>query len=626
MRLLPVVLALAACARPEPGPPPIFAPDSPALLGSIWPSDARRDADGSVDVSGFPDVESAPLLLRYLAYADAQEGYGTNSPMYVPFGAALDPDGLPSPAESRREESPLQLVVVDPNSPYWGERVPLRSAFYREVGTHRPPNLLAVAPVWGFPLHPRTQYALVLTTALVEPAAGFSAVWDPANPLHATYAPLADALPYLGLEAEDVAIASVFTTGDPTRAMASMARLIHDHMEPPAFSQTITRDPERGNEWHRYYEGTYQSPVFQHGERPYATSGGGLQFAENGAPIVHSWDNMRMSVCTPPDLSNPPPTGWPVVLLAHGTGGDFRSHCGSGNGIAIPSMLGKAGIIGIGIDQPLHGPRGTPTTNVDMHWFNYLNPESGTTNFLQAAIDTVYLARVLAHQQVTLTTDTGELIPLDPARIGYFGHSQGGISGAIALPFVGADLQAAMLSGAGGGLSITILERKDPLDIAAQIEGLLGFPEGDHLDDLHPVTGLVQWITDRTDPINYAPHWFAVDDRLPGGAPMHVLVSSGELDAATPYRSTSAMAVAARLPMVGPAFDPPEGLDLADLPVLGFPSREGATAWDGSTRTAGLTQWAGEDHWVVLDEAEPALMVGGFLEGVATGEPVIATR
>ena len=43
----------------------------------------------------------------------------------------------------------------------------------------------------------------------------------------------------------------------------------------------------------------------------------------------------------------------------------------------------------------------------------------------------------------------------DPNNVVYVGHSHGGEVGAIALPFIGKYVQSVVLSGAGGGLSVT---------------------------------------------------------------------------------------------------------------------------------------------------------------------------
>ena len=70
------------------------------------------------------------------------------------------------------------------------------------------------------------------------------------------------------------------------------------------------------------------------------------------------------------------------------------------------------------------------------------------------------------------------------------GHSQGGLTGALALPWMSQDIEGAVLSGAGGVLAMTIVKRKDPLDFQALMEGILQLDEGDELNELHPMVTL----------------------------------------------------------------------------------------------------------------------------------------
>ncbi len=133
-----------------------------------WPNDIARDADGKLDLTFFPSEGAHPLVTQYLrAFNHRLPGFSPAGAIYFTFGANLDPATLPADAAAtRRAESPLQLLDVDPRSPDRGARIPLQW-FVREAATrYWPAHSLAVAPVFGFPMRPGTRYALVVTDAL----------------------------------------------------------------------------------------------------------------------------------------------------------------------------------------------------------------------------------------------------------------------------------------------------------------------------------------------------------------------------------------------------------------------------------------------------------------------------
>ena len=59
-------------------------------------------------------------------------------------------------------------VDIDPNSPERGQFIPVTMSFQKEASNWYRATLLSIQPVWGFPLRPRTTYALVLTKDFVE--------------------------------------------------------------------------------------------------------------------------------------------------------------------------------------------------------------------------------------------------------------------------------------------------------------------------------------------------------------------------------------------------------------------------------------------------------------------------
>ena len=291
----------------------------------------------------------------------------------------------------------------------------------------------------------------------------------------------------------------------------------------------------------------------------------------------------------------------------------------------VGAKLAEVGMIGIGIDQPLHGTRMTPDTS-DIHRFNFLNPASALGGFRQGALDAIYLVNALTSRQVTFevdaTDDSGQFaVPLNPNKVLFMGHSQGGLTGSIALPWLGDQIQGAVISGAGGGLFTTLMERKNPIDLKLTIESLL-LMEDEDLTALHPVTGLIQHIVEPTDPINYAPFWFKRSGHW-NQKPTSVLVTSGKNDTMTPHETAEALASAAGMGIVSPAMNEPVSHSLQQLDVYTPPVQNNLVGFHGDQVTGALSQWPDGNHFVVFDIPEAAIMYRDFLRGAADGAPSI---
>ncbi|MFZ5481412.1 MAG: hypothetical protein ACOZNI_31920 [Myxococcota bacterium] len=608
--MTPVPLLLACVGVPEPeGAVPVLAGEG--FFGRPFPSDDRL-VDDHPDLSGFPGEGDYPLVDDYLAVSTELDGFGTSSPLWLSFEGSLDTSLLPSPGESTQLGSPILLVDVDRDSPHRGELVPLAFEYTDDATSWTPAHFLAAAPVWGFPLRPATTYALVLRSPLVAPGA-----WEP-DWSEDRWRAVEEALQPLGIVRDEVSLAVSFTTQDPLRETARIARAIREEIGRVPLSGPVTwRDSGDGYD---LYEGWATVPVWQHGERPYATEGGGFRFDEAGAPIVAFWERTRFAVSVP--KGDPPEGGWPVVLYSHGTGGDYLTFAG-GSAQDEATVLGREDVAVVGISQPLHGDRATPDTLADLHSFNYLNPEAARANFRQGALDQVYLAALLTAETATFTRDDGGgEVRLDPTRVAYFGHSQGGLVGAIAAPFFSSELVAAGFSGTGGGLSLTIMQRKDPLDIEATLELLLGFEEDEHLSTFHPAIGLIQTLSEVTDPLNYGPWWFA---EQPGweASPIPVLLTEGVEDEMTPADTSEALAVAARVPIVGEPAREPDAMKLRALEPIALPTEGNARDWDDAPITAGLGQFEDVGHFAIYEDRDAKQLYRDFLVSALDGRPIL---
>ncbi len=420
------------------------------------------------------------------------------------------------------------------------------------------------------------------------------------------YEPLAEVLFAERKDPADVAVAAVFTTTDPTTEMAEISATIHERMDPPSLDQAVA--VAYSGERYTAYQGTLLIPNWQRGNKPYATQGGGFEF-EDGEPVVAGWERTRFTVSVP--ASAPPREGWPVALVAHGTGGDDSDFANEPDDPMEPAnVLAKAGIAGIGISQPLQGDRWT-SDEVTAYVFNYVNPESGITSFRQGALDVVYLAEVLSQAPQTFTSGSATIV-LDTTRLAFLGHSQGGMTGAIAAPFLGERVRGVMLSGAGGNTTLAVIHRKEPgLDIQAMLSSLLGVDENEELDAFHPVCAFLQFLSEPADPINYAPYW---SRQAPWweSAPQDVLMTEGLLDIYTPPEAAETLAVAGGLPILDPVGQFSDGAILQGLVGGGDSAQGNLAGWDGNRVTGGLAQFVDDDHFAIYEDADRRVALPGL--------------
>ncbi len=621
--LAAVHLGLLTSCAPIDAPLPML--DGEGFFDRPWPSDLRLGPEARPDLSGFPQREAIELVERYARYAEGLDGYSNNAPVYVRFHDSIDTSLLPSPEQSLTPEASLLLVDVDRDSPERGGLVPLEWSWQAEDTEFQASNLLAVRPVYGFPLRPSTSYALVIREPVARVGAAMRAVWDAGHPEHDHYEPLQETLFQLGVDLEGVAAATIFTTQDPVSELAEYAAYIQEELDLPAFGTQL----ELLDRFSSYdlYEGWTFAPLFQEGQRPYATEGGGLYRNPAGEPRPTTWEWIRFSLAVPSQVPAPA-DGWPLYIYSHGTGGDYLSYAGGGLGLEVANVLALQGMVGLGIDQPLHGLRATESTDAEFHSFNVLNPDAARGNFRQGALDQVFLAEALGNSP-TFILPSG-LARIDPERLVFLGHSQGGISGALAGPFLAERLDAMFLSGAGGGLGQTLMYREAGIDLVALLSTLLALDEDETIDTFHPVVALVQWLSDVTDPINYAPYWFSQSppwqDGADGGqgaseAVLHVCMSEGVLDTYTPHQTTEALAAAARVPLLEPVASESLAHELRGLSAQARPLSGNVLGHSGAEITAGLAQYGDQGHFAIFDDYDAAATYIGFLR-TAVDDPL----
>ena len=606
--------ALVACGGWPDAPRPIVHGEG--FFDAPFPDD-RRLKEGHPDLSAFPFAGELEIIADYAAESSKLDGYGTQSPIFVRFDEPLDLGLLPEPAESTWLGSNLMLVDIDPTSPERGRRVPVTWDFQADETRWQPDNFLAVAPVWGRPLRAATTYALVFGRAVVRPPDGFEAVWTPGHPDHTTYQPLHELLFEWRIDTDDIGYAVVFTTQDPTSELARIVYRTRSAMDAPTLPAEV--EPWYAGDGYLGYTGKLRVPWWQHGEAPYTFNGGDFLFEDDGWPVLSHLDEATFGLAVP--RSDMPLDGFPLVVFIHGTGSSWASFFdGTANDVAAP--LAQAGIASISISLPFHGDRSVGNGGEALMSFNVLNATAGRTNMRQAATEAVWLTDMFIRAPQS-TVGRGREIRFDPSRVAYMGHSHGAVLGSIALPYFHPEVRGVVLSGAGGGVSLSAVGRDaGDIDIQALLEQAVGLDSDEVLDTHHPVIGLLQLLAETTDPLNYAPHWHHIEPSW-AATPRSVLMFEGDSDIYTPPDAIEALAGAARVPVLDELVRATGALSLPGVEVQDSPAELNAKAWDDTAVTAGLLQYEGAGHFVIFEDQGARDAYVGFLETALSTTPRI---
>ncbi len=649
--------ALACAALPGAGCSSHKAPSAeavfvvPASLSELegarfydhpFPSDLRREADGSVRYEGFHNPFQLKLLDAYIRTSKGLlPGFSPAAAGHLRFKDAIDPASLPAdPTASLSPGASVQLVDVDPASPEVGTRKLVQTRWRATEGIYVPARTLAVMPALGYPLRPKTTYAIVVTTALraqgggdVVPSADLQEILGarPGTPrtakLRDMWAKPIEALEKAGVPRARIAHLAVFTTGDPTGELLRVAD--HAKKAVPA-PQIKDLTPAKETKTHDVYEGHYGPvPSYQAGALPFSQNGdgGGFAFEPDGTPKVASTFDMRFTLVIPKATACPePPNGYPIVLYAHGTGGDFRSLTTEN----VAATLAGQCLAAMGTDQIFHGVRpGAPPPgpnqdgDTELLFFNLNNLTAARTNNRQSGIDVLMQARAVRDGKLEVpetASRTQKRIKIDASRMTFFGHSQGGLNGPLYLA-IDDSARGGVLSGAGSFISVAVLAKTKPQpSVAAAFQTLLSLKtdeEKAELDMFHPVSALIQALIDTTDPAHYMR--LIVKEPRPGFAPKSVLMTEGIAedgtgDNYTPPLATEAGAVALGLPLLQPAVRDVEIAAWSKLEPVALPQRGNLA---NGRATGGLAQFApsgtSDGHFVVFTVPEARALYSKFL-------------
>ncbi len=619
-----------------------------------YPSDLRRNPDGTVDRKRFPVPETNALSTHYRSLADGMEGFGVSESAFIRFTGKLDPERLPSPERSVEPDSPVFIVNVDKDSPAYGERIPIYCWFHDH--THGAlKDLLAVCPYPGFVLREETTYAVVVMSSLdpeLERSAELKDLLEGRDPggrlgpqAAEVYRPLACFLKDKGIDEKDVAAATVYTTGDPTRRLRAIIEYI-DEISPLG----LDSPPTFFREHESFYAlaSSYTAPQFQTGKGSQLLRGGKVEFEDDGRPIVQRTESIPVKIVIP--KCPMPADGFPLLIYLHGgsnTSVEFLDHYIKSQDDQFTPGAGPArtyaerGIAGVSMgivkNPERYGRFGEHGRMAELPFYNFLRGDALVGNHWQAAADAAALLRLMRALEIDSSlcpeTDASSSpdgkIRFNPRLFFASGFSMGGtILGSWA--GVEPGIVATIPSGASGHWGLLI--RNFTAVPAKQyfFAWLTNGKRDEPMDARWPTISLIQAVLEPCDTITYGPH--VAIRPFPGSEPKHIYLALGMNDFYTKTVTQNAVATSLGVPLAGRVID--EEILLSQR-LLGyhapqeFPLKQNVETEDGKRVTGAVIQWEPDDwtnegHNVNYNLTETKHQYGCFLRTlIDDGAPTI---
>ena len=615
-----------------------------------YPIDIRRKSDNSLDLTGFPSpgpLLGEDLIGKYIKATQKEvKGFGTNPTIYFRLSKPINFDSI----KLNNEKPSVIYINLDTG---------IRTGFNINYNSGKTPYIcgshIMIRGPRSRPLAPNQTYAVLVMNSLEDKAGtrvksdkdfdamlkdsppsdgGLSSAYDRYKKLRAWLAKNKKEGKYP--ESSEVIAAAVFTTHTPTQAFAKFREAVLNQAKPKLKEITLCKEGVKspcesdaevtsrkcGKENNDFFEihAKLSLPIFQQGKAPYKTEGGDIRYKSDGTPEVASTQDVCVAITIP--KGDMPTQGWPVMIYAHGTGGNLRSHIADGTAKRVSSISvgGKTvKYATVGMDQVVHGlRRGDDKTHPNFLFFNFRNPGGSLGNTLQNAADQLSLVRwIQAFALTSSQSPNNKEVKFNKDKIAYLGHSQGGFVGPLFLAYE-PDVKAAVLSGAGAGLIYSLLDKTSPINISAGVRALLGENPQTRIDSNHPVLNLLQHYFDRADAVNYG-HllWRKPLQNIPA---KHILQTYGIGDTFTPEDSITTLAFVMGVEHAGTVIKSISGLTTNSLK---FPVKGNKTS-GGNKITAVFTQYKPADgkdgHFVLFNNSDAIKHFTHFLGSLITDD------
>lgn len=546
-----VGIALAGCVSDDESTPVVPPGNATfkalyAPLGGIFPFPNDLFFSGTADGTVNIPVQDPNDESDYLVAMNAQDGFSTTAPIFIPF------DG-PSNIDAATIQN-SDVIIADTTVP--GLLV-AGTDYSVGISDANLDGQMNVEIKLLRPLTPKHRYAVIVTRtisdvdgtvataddsfqtlldyhsgALATLPPELTAVYGAVQPVlnFATAAPAAG----LGIPHSSILVAFSFLTQSTTDVMAQVNT---NAVSGAVLGSTVvaTTTSFGGNGWATVYQGVITMPYYQSQTGAmtahWLTSTGAevtRYTALAGAPPAATATLNVPILMSLPNATSPgygtgiPGAGWPVVIFQHGI---TRNRADM---VALADSFSAAGFAVVAIDQPLHGIQAGTTFaalriagsertfdldvsnnttgaagadgTIDASGQNYINLSSLLTsrdNLRQSAADLIRLAKTIG----SINVDGAGGTDLDASRVHFTGHSLGAIVGTTFLG-VNTDVQAASLAMPGGTIARLL---RDSATFGPRINNGLaanGVIAGTQLYE--QFMQAAQTAVDSGDPINFA--------------------------------------------------------------------------------------------------------------------------
>jgi len=504
--------------------------DSKTFFDFPFPSDLRLTPEGGPDLTGFPNPKDIVIVEDLLSAAADRKAFPTMPVAYFRFSEELGPrvqtDAVPATADA-----PVLLVDIDPDSPNRGQLIPT-VALTLIIDEYIAGYGLAVAPYPGFVLEGNRTYAFVIMRSLGDvngdPLGVPAALRDLARgkvpggawgqDAAELYAPLWPTLESIGVDPEEVAGATVFTTADVVQDLHDLSTALLEE-----YSVTIDNlaiDPDDGADHDRFCEliGTVSYPQFQRGTPPFNKEGL-FEIGEDGLPVLQRYEEAPVVITIP--KQEMPADGYPLMIYFHGSGGyssqvvdrgtvtEVGGSPTKGEGPAF--VVAPFGIAAAGSALPVN-PERVPHA-AETAYLNVNNLPAFRDTFRQGVIEQRLFLEALRTLEISpdlLASCAGPSLPagatsyhFDPDALVALGQSMGGMYTNL-ISAVEPRIRAAVPTGAGGFWGYFILHST----VLPGTRELLGIMLGTPFEDLtfmHPGMHLLGLAWETAEPLVFMP-------------------------------------------------------------------------------------------------------------------------